>query len=240
MLPARLPLLALLCLLCANAQAEAPLFSTDGYRISLYRSPTPAQAPGATIVDTPALQALLTQTPAPVLIDVYRRQYLQGRFIEASPTPTCPAATGWPIPATATSRPNGKATFARHLYTFTGGRPDAAVGLLLPLRLLVELERGKTSRQPGLYLGVLVSRWPGCMGSGETASDGCDTRALSIIFQNHNKKVNGHVQNPDCRRSPAVSRGDPQRHQRRLSRQRSDGNRRPRQRPRADPGPRRP
>lgn len=39
--PARLPLLALLCLLCFNAQADTPLFSAEGYRISLYRSPTP-------------------------------------------------------------------------------------------------------------------------------------------------------------------------------------------------------
>ena len=68
MLPARLPLLALLCLLCLNAQADTPLFSADGYRISLYRSPTPNQVTGATIVDTPALQALLSQTPTPVLI----------------------------------------------------------------------------------------------------------------------------------------------------------------------------
>jgi len=77
MLYARLPLLALLCLFFANVQADTPLFSADGYRISLYRSPTPDHLPGATIVDTAALQTLLSQTPAPVLIDVYRRQWLQ-------------------------------------------------------------------------------------------------------------------------------------------------------------------
>lgn len=55
MLHARLPLLALLCLFAFNTQADTPLFSADGYRISLYRSPTPDHLQGATIVDTPAL-----------------------------------------------------------------------------------------------------------------------------------------------------------------------------------------
>ncbi len=56
--------LALLCLFVAHVQADTPLFSADGYRISLYRSPTPDHLPGATIVDTAALQTLLGQTPA--------------------------------------------------------------------------------------------------------------------------------------------------------------------------------
>ena len=92
MLPARLPLLALLCLFAANVQADTALFSADGYRISLYRSPTPDHVQGATIIDTPALQALLTQTPAPVLIDTYRRQWLQGRFIEDQPHANLPGS----------------------------------------------------------------------------------------------------------------------------------------------------
>lgn len=85
MLPVRLPLAALLCLFISHVQADTPLFSAEGYRTSLYRSPTPDDLPGATIVDTPALQTLLNQTPAPALIDVYRRQWLQGRFIEDQP-----------------------------------------------------------------------------------------------------------------------------------------------------------
>ena len=47
---------------------------------------------GATIIDTPALQALLGQVPAPVLIDVYRRQWLQGRFIEDQPHANLPGS----------------------------------------------------------------------------------------------------------------------------------------------------
>jgi PQQ-dependent catabolism-associated CXXCW motif protein len=79
----RLSLAALaLSLWLGNAHAQAPLFSAEGYRIDLYRSPTPDQLQGATLVDTPALQSLLEQSPRPLLIDVYRRQWLQGRFIE--------------------------------------------------------------------------------------------------------------------------------------------------------------
>jgi PQQ-dependent catabolism-associated CXXCW motif protein len=81
-----------LSLWLGGAQAQTPLFSPDGYRIDLYRSPTPEQLPGATIVDTPALQSLLAQTPRPLLIDVYRRQWLQGRFIEDQPHENLPGS----------------------------------------------------------------------------------------------------------------------------------------------------
>lgn len=64
------------------AQAEA-LFSSSGFRTAQYRSPTPPQAEAATTLNTEQLQALLTQQPAPVLIDVYKRQWLQGRFIDS-------------------------------------------------------------------------------------------------------------------------------------------------------------
>ena len=50
-----------LSLLLGTAQAETALFSADGYRIGLYRSPTPTQLQGASIIDTPALQDLLKQ-----------------------------------------------------------------------------------------------------------------------------------------------------------------------------------
>lgn len=121
MLPARLPLAALLCLFFTPVQADTPLFSPDGYRVSLYRSPTPAQLPGATIVDTPALQALLTQTPAPVLVDVYRRQWLQGRFIEDQPHANLPGSDWLANTGDGDLTPEWQGYFARHLYTFTGG-----------------------------------------------------------------------------------------------------------------------
>ena len=61
-----------LSLLLGVAQAETALFSAEGYRIGQYRSPTPTQLQGASIIDTPALQNLLKHTPQPLLIDVYR------------------------------------------------------------------------------------------------------------------------------------------------------------------------
>lgn len=63
------------------APQEPTLFNAEGYRQSHYRSPTPASAEPAVTLDTPALQRLLADTPRPALIDVYRRQWLYGRFI---------------------------------------------------------------------------------------------------------------------------------------------------------------
>lgn len=73
----------LLALFTASVVAEEPLplFSADGYRQTHYRSPTPERIEGARTVTTAELQTLLASEPRPVLIDVYRRQYLFGRFI---------------------------------------------------------------------------------------------------------------------------------------------------------------
>lgn len=121
MLPPRLPLLALLFMILGQAQADAPLFSADGYRTSLYRSPTPDHLPGAIIVDTPALQSLLNQVPAPVLIDVYRRQWLQGRFIEDQPHANLPGSKWLPNTGDGDLTPQWQGYFARHLYNYTAG-----------------------------------------------------------------------------------------------------------------------
>lgn len=65
----------------AGQPADAALFSAEGYRIDRYRSPTPAAVEGAQTLDTVALQQLLAGNPAPVLIDVMRQPWLQGRFV---------------------------------------------------------------------------------------------------------------------------------------------------------------
>lgn len=117
MLPVRLPLAALLCLFISHVQADTPLFSAEGYRTSLYRSPTPDHLPGATIVDTPALQTLLNQTPAPVLIDVYRRQWLQGRFIEDQPHANLPGSHWLANTGDGDLTPEWQGYFVRHLYS---------------------------------------------------------------------------------------------------------------------------
>lgn len=69
-------------LLAAPAQAETALFSEDGYRLSHYRSPTPTHTEYAHTLDTPAVQRLLNEQPQTQLIDVYRRPWRHGRFIE--------------------------------------------------------------------------------------------------------------------------------------------------------------
>ncbi|WP_110972963.1 PQQ-dependent catabolism-associated CXXCW motif protein [Pseudomonas huaxiensis] len=86
MLPRVLSALACLTfsgLLASTALADTPLFSADGYRATLYRSPTPASAEGAQTLDTPGVQALLAAQPQPLLIDVYKRQWLHGQFIDS-------------------------------------------------------------------------------------------------------------------------------------------------------------
>lgn len=108
-----------LCLLLGVAHAEGPLFSAEGYRISLYRSPTPDQAPGASIIDTAGLQTLLGQTPRPLLIDVYRRQWLHERFIEDQPHENLPGSHWLANTGDGDLTPAWQAYFARNLQTLT-------------------------------------------------------------------------------------------------------------------------
>lgn len=74
-------LLGLYLLGTPAAHADDPLFSSDGYRVDRYRSPTPASAEHATTLDTAALRALLAREPRTRLVDVYRRTWLNGRFV---------------------------------------------------------------------------------------------------------------------------------------------------------------
>jgi len=84
-------LFASACLtLALPASADTALFTADGYRATLYRSPTPDKAPPAQTLDTAQLQALLQQQPPPLLIDVYKRPWLHGRFIDSEPHANLP------------------------------------------------------------------------------------------------------------------------------------------------------
>lgn len=75
-----------LCLLSGTvAAAEPALFNADGYRQTQYRSPTPPTADGARTLDTASLQQLLREQPQTVLIDVFRQQWLNQRFIPDTP-----------------------------------------------------------------------------------------------------------------------------------------------------------
>ncbi|MCU1716822.1 PQQ-dependent catabolism-associated CXXCW motif protein [Pseudomonas sp. 5P_3.1_Bac2] len=68
--------------MAAPSWATPELFTAEGYRASHYRSPTPPSSEVAITLDTPALQQLLKQQAQVQLIDVYRRQWLHGQFIE--------------------------------------------------------------------------------------------------------------------------------------------------------------
>lgn len=78
--------------LIALAEEQLALFSADGYRQTQYRSPTPPSIEGAKTLDTPALQALLENQPDVVLVDVYRSQWLAGRFIDSEPHANLPGS----------------------------------------------------------------------------------------------------------------------------------------------------
>lgn len=119
-----LPFAAALCLSLwlGAAQAQEPLFSAEGYRISLYRSPTPAQVEGGRIVDTAQLQQLLAQSPAPVLVDVYRRQWLHGRFIEDQPHANLPGSLWLANTGDGDLTPPWQTYFARHLSAASAGQ----------------------------------------------------------------------------------------------------------------------
>lgn len=121
------PLLAALslCLSLGIAQADTtPLFSAEGYRATLYRSPTPQQVEGGQVIDTATLQNLLAQSPRPVLIDVYRRQWLQGQFIEDEPHANLPGSLWLANTGDGELSPAWQDYFVRNLQKATAGHPE--------------------------------------------------------------------------------------------------------------------
>ena len=144
--------LAWLSLLAGPAHAETPLFSAEGYRTSLYRSPTPNQLDGAQIIDTPALQQLLQQTPRPVLIDVYRRQWLQGRFIEDEPHANLPGSLWLANTGDGELGAPWQAYFARHLQQASAGRNSS-----FTFRLFFHIERTGLDRISVRCIGNTIS-----------------------------------------------------------------------------------
>jgi len=122
-MPRALQTLALLSLslTLGMAQAETPLFSADGYRTSLYRSPTPTHIEVAQIIDTQGLQALLQAPPKPLLIDVYRRQWLQGRFIDSEPHANLPGSHWLANTGDGELSPEWQRYFSRYLQQLSSG-----------------------------------------------------------------------------------------------------------------------
>lgn len=121
---AYLTCLALALPALADVAAEAPLFSADGYRLSRYRSPTPEHAEPARTLDTPRLQAQLKQRPDTLLIDVYRRQWLHGRFVEDEPHANLPGSLWLANTGDGQLSPAWQAYFSRNLHKASQGRQD--------------------------------------------------------------------------------------------------------------------
>lgn len=122
--PSLAALILTLSLGLSVAQAQSPLFSADGYRLTLYRSPTPDHVEGAHIIDTEHLQTLLKQASRPVLIDVYRRQWLEGRFIEDEPHANLPGSHWLANSGDGELTPQWQDYFSRNLQKATAGRKD--------------------------------------------------------------------------------------------------------------------
>lgn len=101
--------------------AETPLFSSDGYRIALYRSPTPAHAEPAQTLDTKQLQSLLRETPGPVLIDVYRRTWLHGQFIDSEAHANLPGSHWLANTGDGELSADWAAYFQKHLHRLSAG-----------------------------------------------------------------------------------------------------------------------
>ncbi|MDH4561264.1 PQQ-dependent catabolism-associated CXXCW motif protein [Pseudomonas sp. BN411] len=125
----------LTCLACvvlalpavAGEAADTPLFSADGYRLTRYRSPTPAQAEAARTLDTPQLQAQLKAQPDTLLVDVYRRQWLQGQFIEDEPHANLPGSLWLANTGDGELSTQWQDYFSRNLQLASGGRHDRAL-----------------------------------------------------------------------------------------------------------------
>jgi PQQ-dependent catabolism-associated CXXCW motif protein len=120
----RLLVIVLLGLWLNVAQADTALFSAQGYRIAQYRSPTPTTVDGAKTLDTQALQQLMGQTPSAILIDVYRRPWLQGRFIDNEPHANLPGSLWLANTGDGELDPTWQDYFNHHLGKATGGRAD--------------------------------------------------------------------------------------------------------------------
>ncbi|MDU9393498.1 PQQ-dependent catabolism-associated CXXCW motif protein [Pseudomonas sp. zfem002] len=128
MLPRALPVLlglTLSGLLAPTAQADSALFSADGYRATLYRSPTPASAEVAQTVDTAQVQALAKDQA--LLIDVYKRPWLNGQFIDSEAHANLPGSHWLPNTGDGQLDAQWAGYFSRHLERLSGGDHQRAI-----------------------------------------------------------------------------------------------------------------
>ncbi len=122
----RLLAILLLGLALNVAQADTALFFSAG--LSHRPIPQPdasATVDGAQTLDTQALQQLLGQASPPVLIDVYRRPWVQGRFIDNEPHANLPGSLWLANTGDGDLDPTWQDYFSHHLRAATGGRLDS-------------------------------------------------------------------------------------------------------------------
>ncbi len=127
MLPRALSTAFGLTLLASTALAETPLFSADGYRTTLYRSPTPASAERAQTVDTAQVQVLLQQQPPALLVDVYKRQFLNGQFIASEAHANLPGSHWLANTGDGQLDARWSQYFSHHLQRLSGGDRQRAI-----------------------------------------------------------------------------------------------------------------
>ena len=144
MLKTTLPALALtlLSLAAAFCYAEQPsLFTDDGYRNTLYRSPTPLSHEHAQTLTPQELKALQEKVANVLLVDVYRNPWLRGQFTLPEKHTNLPNSLWLANCGDGVLSEQWLAYCKQHLEQATQ-TINSPYGILLPLRLLAGLERG--------------------------------------------------------------------------------------------------
>ncbi|WP_174875079.1 PQQ-dependent catabolism-associated CXXCW motif protein [Vogesella oryzae] len=120
---------ALLLLLGSHQLCHAEAVALpDGYRLQHYRAPTPATLPGATVLDTAALQRLLA-TRQPLLLDVMATGQVTDadgvvHWLPVAPRRNLPGSVWLPNTGYGELEPAIAAYFQRELARLSGGKPD--------------------------------------------------------------------------------------------------------------------
>ena len=124
----RLSVALLLALGANDVIATEPVSAPDGYRLQHYRAPTPDTLPGATVLDSAALQALIALR-RPVLLDVMATNRVAdgeggSRWVPAAPRRHLPGSVWLPNVGYGALDPVIEQYFLRQLAQLTGDDLD--------------------------------------------------------------------------------------------------------------------
>ncbi|BAK78203.1 hypothetical protein NH8B_3450 [Pseudogulbenkiania sp. NH8B] len=124
----RLSVALLLSLGSTIAVAAEPVPLPDGYRLQHYRAPTPAKLPGATVLDSQTLQALIA-IHHPLLLDVMAANRVPdaaggSRWVPATPRRDLPGSVWLPNVGYGELEPAIEQYFRRQLERLSGGDLD--------------------------------------------------------------------------------------------------------------------